>query len=104
MLIPTMERLCSQSLPDGVIYPESTQQVSDIMNVLASHRILVVSRSSGTNLCGGTVPIHGGIVMVMHRMNRILEVNQENLTATVQTGIITADFISHIEASMVSAW
>jgi glycolate oxidase len=86
-----------QSLPDGVIYPESTQQVSDIMKVLAAHRIPVVSRGSGSNLCGGTVPVHGGIVMVMHRMNQIIEVDQENLTATVQPGIITAEFISHIE-------
>ncbi|MFC4599472.1 FAD-linked oxidase C-terminal domain-containing protein [Cohnella hongkongensis] len=87
-----------QSLPDGVIYPENTQQVSDIMKVLSEHRIPVVSRGSGSNLCGGTVPVQGGVVMVMHRMNRIVEVDMENLTATVQTGIITAEFIAHIES------
>jgi len=87
-----------QSLPDGVIYPESTAQISEIMKVLAEHRVPVVSRGSGSNLCGGTVPVQGGIVMVMHRMNRILEVDMENLTATVQTGIITAEFIAHIES------
>lgn len=87
-----------QSLPDGVIYPESTMQVSDIMKVLAAYHVPVVSRGSGTNLCGGTVPFLGGVVMVMHRMNRILEVDLENLTATVQPGIITAEFTSHIES------
>ncbi|TVX97390.1 FAD-binding oxidoreductase [Cohnella terricola] len=87
-----------QSLPDGVIYPNNTQQVSDIMKVLAEHRIPVVSRGSGSNLCGGTVPVQGGIVMVMHRMNRIVEVDMENLTATVQTGMITAEFTAHIES------
>ncbi|MFC5471511.1 FAD-binding oxidoreductase [Cohnella suwonensis] len=87
-----------QSLPDGVIYPENTRQVADIMKALAAYRVPVVSRGSGTNLCGGTVPVQGGVVMVMHRMNRIMEVDLENLTATVQPGIITADFAVHIES------
>lgn len=87
-----------QSLPDGVIYPENTEQVSRIMKALAAHKVPLVSRGSGSNLCGGTVPVQGGIVMVMHRMNKILEVDLENLTATVQPGIITAEFIAHIES------
>jgi glycolate oxidase len=86
-----------QSLPDGVIYPKDTNQVSSIMKVLNAHRIPLISRGSGTNLCGGTVPVQGGIVMVMHRMNAILEVDLQNLTATVQPGIITKEFIEHIE-------
>jgi glycolate oxidase len=86
-----------QSMPDGVIYPENTNQVSAIMKVLSQHRIPVIGRGSGTNLCGGTVPVHGGVVMVMHRMNAILEVDMLNLTATVQPGIITKQFIEHIE-------
>ncbi|QMV43035.1 FAD-binding oxidoreductase [Cohnella cholangitidis] len=87
-----------QSLPDGVIYPESTSQVSEIMQALAEYRVPVVSRGSGSNLCGGTVPVQGGVVMVMHRMNRLLEVDKENLTATVQPGMITAEFIAQIES------
>ncbi|MGC5772628.1 FAD-linked oxidase C-terminal domain-containing protein [Paenibacillus pabuli] len=87
-----------QSLPEGVIYPENTAQVVEIMKTLAAHRIPLVSRGSGSNLCGGTVPIEGGIVMVMHRMNRIIEVDLENLTATVQPGLITAEFIAEIES------
>ncbi|CAM3935033.1 FAD-linked oxidase C-terminal domain-containing protein [Cohnella lubricantis] len=87
-----------QSLPDAVIYPESTEEVSKIMAVLAEYGIPLVSRGSGSNLSGGTVPSQGGVVMVMHRMNRILEVDLENLTATVQPGIITAEFIAHVES------
>lgn len=87
-----------QQLPDGVIYPADTEQVSQIMKVLSRHRIPLVSRGSGTNLCGGTVPVQGGIVMVMHRMNAILEVDMQNLTATVQPGIITKQFIEHVES------
>ncbi|MBO2945475.1 FAD-binding protein [Paenibacillus sp. F411] len=86
-----------QALPDGVIYPKSTEQVSEIMKIASSHRIPVVTRGSGSNLCGGTVPLQGGIVMVMHRMNRILEVDLDNLTAVVQPGVITGQLISHVE-------
>jgi glycolate oxidase len=86
-----------QSMPDGVIYPADTNQVSAIMKVLSQHRIPVIGRGSGTNLCGGTVPVQGGVIMVMHRMNAILEVDMLNLTATVQPGIITKQFIEHIE-------
>ncbi|SDS48206.1 glycolate oxidase [Paenibacillaceae bacterium GAS479] len=87
-----------QSLPDGVIYPQSTEQVVQIMKALTDHLVPVVGRGSGSNLCGGTVPVQGGIVMVMHRMNRILEVDLENLTATVQPGLITQDFTEYVES------
>lgn len=87
-----------QSMPDGVIYPASTANVVDIMKVCAEHRIPLIGRGSGSNLCGGTVPINGGIVMVMHRMNKLLEVDLENLTATFQPGLITAKFIEHVES------
>jgi len=87
-----------QQLPDGVIYPANTDQVSRIMKALSRHQIPLVSRGSGTNLCGGTVPVQGGVVMVMHRMNAILEVDMQNLTATVQPGMITKQFIEHIES------
>ncbi|UVI29542.1 FAD-binding oxidoreductase [Paenibacillus spongiae] len=86
-----------QSLPDAVIYPENTAQVSETLKVLSKYMIPVVSRGSGTNLCGGTVPVQGGVVMVMHRMNRILEIDLQNLTATVQPGLNTKQFITHVE-------
>ncbi|WP_276352116.1 FAD-linked oxidase C-terminal domain-containing protein [Cohnella caldifontis] len=87
-----------QALPDAVVYPENTEQVSGVMKALSRHKIPLVSRGSGTNLCGGTVPVNGGVVMVMHRMNRILEVDMENLTATVQPGLNTKQFATHIES------
>ncbi|NIK68994.1 glycolate oxidase subunit GlcD [Paenibacillus sp. BK720] len=86
-----------QALPNAVMYPENTAQVSRIIKVLNNYCIPIVSRGSGTNLSAGTVPVQGGIVLVMHRMNRLLEVDLENLTATVQPGMITKQFITRIE-------
>lgn len=86
-----------QSLPDAVVYPASTREVSEVLKVLSAYGIPLISRGSGTNLSGGTVPVSGGVVMVMHRMNRILELDLENLTAAVQPGVITQQFIAHAE-------
>jgi len=86
-----------QSLPDAVVYPADTRQVSEILKVLHEYGIPLISRGSGTNLSGGTVPVEGGVVMVMHRMNQILELDLENLTATVQPGLNTKRFIEHVE-------
>ncbi|URN92447.1 MAG: FAD-binding protein [Candidatus Pristimantibacillus lignocellulolyticus] len=86
-----------QALPDGVIYPETTEQVCEIMKIASASLIPIITRGSGSNLCGGTTPLQGGIVMVMHRMNKILEIDMENLTATVQPGAITGKFIAHVE-------
>jgi glycolate oxidase len=86
-----------QYLPDGVIYPVSTEEVSAILRICSRHRIPVVSRGSGTNLSASAVPVKGGLVMVMTRMNRILEIDQENLTATVEPGVITQHLHQAVE-------
>ncbi|MFD1953548.1 FAD-binding oxidoreductase [Paenibacillus thailandensis] len=87
-----------QSMPDAVVYPESTEQISEMMKALHRYRVPVVSRGSGTNLCGGTVPAQGGVVLVTHRMNRLLEIDTDNLTATVQPGLNTKAFIEQVES------
>ncbi|TVY08457.1 FAD-binding oxidoreductase [Paenibacillus cremeus] len=86
-----------QSMPDGVIFPSSTEEVSAIMKVCAKHKIPVVTRGAGSNLCAGVVPLHGGIVLVMTRMNRLIEIDQDNLTATFQTGLNTKQFHMAVE-------
>lgn len=86
-----------QSMPDGVIFPASTEEVAAVMRVCARHRIPVVTRGAGSNLCAGVVPLHGGLIMVMTRMNRLLEIDQDNLTATFQTGLNTKRFHTAVE-------
>jgi glycolate oxidase len=75
-------------LPDAVVIPLTTEEVQGIMRIASAHRVPVTVRGSGTNLSGGTIPIAGGLVVLMQRMNEILEVDAENLTATVQPGVI----------------
>src|SRR5947199_2069510 len=74
--------------PDIVVMPASTEDVATIVKIAARHNIPVVPRGAGTGLSGGAVPIYGGIVIAFARMNRILEVDYDNLRAVVQPGLV----------------
>ncbi len=87
-----------QSMPDAIIVPRSTEEVSEIVKVCNEHSIPIVPRGSGTNLCAGTCPTEGGLVLLFTRMNKILELDEENLTITVQPGVVTLDLIQAVEA------
>lgn len=78
-------------MPDVVVTPVSTEQVAAIVKIANRHNIPIYPRGSGTNLSGGTIPIKGGIVLSMLNMNKIIEVDAENLTASVQPGVIIQD-------------
>lgn len=86
-----------QSMPDAVISPRNSAEVSQILKVCNENRIPIVPRGSGTNLCAGTCPTEGGIVLLFKHMNQILEIDEENLTITVQPGVITLDLINKVE-------
>lgn len=87
-----------QSMADGVIYPQSTQEVQKIIQIANQYQIPIVSRGSGTNLCAATVPPQKGLVMVMTKMNQILEIDEKNLTVTVQPGVLTKQLHKAVEA------
>lgn len=87
-----------QALPDAVVSPRNSAEVAEIVKICNEHHVPIVPRGSGTNLCGGTCPLEGGIVMLFKHMNKILEIDEENLTATVQPGVITFDVITAVEA------
>lgn len=86
-----------QAMPDGVISPRNTHEVSEIVKVCNEFKIPIVPRGSGTNLCGGTCPTEGGLVLLFKHMNKILEIDEDNLTAAVQPGVITLDLINDVE-------
>ncbi len=85
-------------LPDAVVKPGCTREVSAIMELANRAGFKVVPRGAGTNLSGGSVPIQGGLVMQMGRMNRIQEIDTENLTAWVEPGVVTSDLHAAVEA------
>ncbi len=77
--------------PDMVIQPRSTEQVSEIMKIANRECIPVVPRGSGTGLCGSAVPIKGGIVLAMQRMNKIKKISVADLWVDVEAGCIYND-------------
>jgi len=78
-------------LPDAVARPRSTKSVSAILRFANRHRIPVTPRGAGHGYVGGCVPVRGGIVLSLERMNRIREINGGDYVAVAQAGVITAD-------------
>ena len=83
--------------PDLVVLPENTEQVASVVRACAAHRVPIVARGAGTGYTGGAVPTHGGVVLSMERMNRILEIDEVNLLAVVEPNVITGDLQRAVE-------
>jgi len=86
-----------EHLPDIVLFPLSTEEISSVMKVAHREVIPVVARGSGTNLAGQVVPVRGGIVLACSRMDRILEIDRNNRLARVEPGVINYDFQQAVE-------
>jgi glycolate oxidase len=78
-------------LPLAVALPANTAEVSDVVRLAARYRVPIVPRGAGTGLSGGAAGIEGGLTVALTRLDRILEIDHENLTVTVQPGVINAD-------------
>jgi glycolate oxidase len=83
--------------PDVVVKPASTKEVSAIMKLANTARIPVTPQGSRTGLSGGALPVKGGIALSLERMNRILEIDQENLMAVVEPGVLIMDLHAETE-------
>jgi glycolate oxidase len=81
-------------MPDVVVEVESAEEISKVLKYAFEKHIAVTPRGSGTGLCGGAVPVFGGIVLSLLRMNRVLEIDEENLTVTVEPGLLLSNLIS----------
>ncbi|MBL7876893.1 MAG: FAD-binding protein, partial [Cyclobacteriaceae bacterium] len=81
-----------QFLPDVVLKPGTPQEVSEILKVCNKHKIPVTPRGAGTGLSGGALPVQRGVVISMERFNKILSIDELNLQATVEPGVITEVF------------
>jgi glycolate oxidase len=84
-------------LPDAVLFPKNAEEISAILHVANSDRFFVIPRGSGTGMTGGSLPVEGGVVVVMGRLNRILEIDKDNLIAHVEPGVITGRFHRAVE-------
>ncbi|MCY6484593.1 FAD-binding oxidoreductase [Clostridium aestuarii] len=83
--------------PDALVKIHSTEEVSKIMKHAHENTISVVARGSGTGLVGASVPLHGGIMIDLTEMNRILELDEENLTLTVEPGVLLMEIGKYVE-------
>ena len=83
--------------PEVVVQVSSTAEVSAVMNLANAERIPVTPRGAGSGLSGGAVPVFGGILLSLERMNHILEIDLENLVAVVEPGVITNDLNNRVQ-------
>lgn len=84
-------------MPDGVIFPGSEQEISQILALASEHRFIVIPRGAGSGMTGGTAPVKGGLVLVTSRMNKIVEIDDNNFIARVQPGVIVSDLHDAVE-------
>lgn len=83
--------------PEVVLRPQTVSQISEIMKLANANRIAVTVRGAGTGLSGGALPVHGGIVISMERFNKILRIDERNLQATVEPGVINYIFQEEVK-------
>ena len=83
---------------DLVLLPADTAEIAAVARLCNEHRIPLVVRGAGTGYTGGAVPVRGGVVLSMERLNRIIEIDEENLLAIVQPHVITGDLQNAVES------
>jgi glycolate oxidase len=98
MVVYSYDATQREVLPWAVARPASAQEVSEILRLANRELFPVVPRGAGTGMSGGSVPVHGGLVLSLERMNRILEIDDENLVAVVEPGVITGELQREVEA------
>ena len=77
---------CQSVMPEAVVRPANAQEISEILRFANRHHIAVTARGAGSGLSGGAVPLYRGIVLDCSRMSRIIEIDRENMTITVERG------------------
>ncbi len=77
-----------QGIPDAVIFPRTTEQVSAIMKLAHREKIPVTARGTGTSVTGAVLPVRGGLLLDLHLMDRILEINKKDFYARLEPGVI----------------
>lgn len=82
--------------PDVVVKPQNTQQISNLLKVCNLYKVPVTPRGGGTGLSGGALPVQAGVLLSMEKFKSIIEIDTENLQATVEPGVITEEFMNAV--------
>jgi glycolate oxidase len=82
--------------PEVVVKPQTVEQVSQLMKLCNENLIPVTPRGAGTGLAGGALAVKGGLMISMERFNKVLDIDEQNLQATVEPGVITEIFINAV--------
>ena len=86
-----------KSIPDVVVFVENIEQVQDVVKLARKHKTPIICRGAGTNVVGACVAEHGGIILIFSKMNKILDINPENMTVCVQPGVVVGDLQREVE-------
>ena len=86
-----------KGVPDAVVFPETAEDVAKVLSYANERGIPVYPRGAGSGLTGGAAPLEGGIVVSTEKMNRILEVDEDNLGVLTEPGVVTYDLQKEVE-------
>ena len=86
-------------MPDGVVWPQNTAQVSEVVKYANEHGIAIVGWGAGSSLEGNPIPVSGGIVVNFRNMNQVLELHEQDFQVTVQPGIFYKDMNKQLAKS-----
>ncbi|MEA2114084.1 MAG: FAD-linked oxidase C-terminal domain-containing protein [Thermodesulfobacteriota bacterium] len=84
-------------MPDAVVLPDSAEQIAALLTLANQYRFPVVPRGAGSGMTGGALPVKGGLVIGLSRMNRILEIDGDNMIAVVEPGVITGELQAELK-------
>lgn len=84
-------------IPESIVFPETVEQVQEVMKFAHKNNIPVVARGAGTNLVGACIPKSGGIIICFTKMDKIIDINKTNMIARVQAGAIIGDIQKKVE-------
>lgn len=85
-----------QFYPEVVVKPVSTEQISSLLRFCNQHNLPITPRGAGTGLAGGALPVFGGVLLSLEKLNKIIEIDERNLQATVEAGVITQVFMDAV--------
>lgn len=87
-----------ESMPEAVVRPAAAREISEIVFLANREGFPVVPRGAGSGMSGGSVPIKGGVIISLERMNKIISINEDDMIAEVEPGVVTGEFQRKVEA------